>query len=991
MIFSRSRRRGATGSRAARSLPGHLPFERLNADLVADLSGGRILPASGRAADADTALHGQSRRGATSPSDRARRRSDHARRRRSRPEAIQDAFEPLTEAREYFYPVETASARSDPGRAEHGGRGSGRRIGRTDSQGAAHLGRDRESRWRPRSRRPSPPCRPPWPSSGPTCWAASSANRPWRWWRPSRSWPGSAAAWPPTKNTWAAGRPSSPGGGSGSRRFCRRFSRTAASSAACHFTLDGGRFPTGNQSKIRWEGAGGTLRSNRSPGCRWTPRGPRASATCPSGWPRHGPGRHADGRVRPLAGPVEPLVRRSAADEPLRFRAGEGSSASSAYFEDTAGLGPGRPIRPRPVSLALPGRSGRERPARPDLSLGPLPRPPAAVDAIDALRCMAASDSRRLRRRRRATDALRAAVDDLARAMHVERLAGRGRTTRRSASRRAWTRPSAERRRGPATTRRRGNGWPCSASIRAVSPGVMKTAWNDAIGRRPTPARVDVPAMGFAWVGARDGRPETIRAETTRPRRPFWRRQPPAAASAAGRGERPAKRVLRGDDRPGDRRDPSDPRLSRLAETGSPCSWPLRSPGTAVEPDGSMSPEEDEPAIRVMAAERIEVETASGRGPDHQPRSARWIGEAIGWPVSSRRCGPGVAVRVLEVDIELAPEREPGPDPWQSYYAVRFAWDDSTAELRRSVNLMSWPTEARGSKRRTSSKSAAQSPNDDSDRRAALSPAVRPRGRWTACWWSAARRRAGFGWASASICPIRSPRRSIFSRLARCTVDSALPPTSDSGWLFHVDAPNVMATGWAAARAATAELVGFRVRLLETEGHATRRCGSGRSADRSRPDKPISWATRSGELDIDDDDPHRSSTNGPGSRSPLGRVRRLVKSDQSESPWTEVTRTRSQARTARHSTRVESQLRTAHTMIITIDGPAGAGKSTVARALADGSDSSISTRARCIGRLPWPGCDEGVDWQRPEAAGRAGRDARHRTGRRSGLARTAKT
>ncbi|GAG33984.1 unnamed protein product, partial [marine sediment metagenome] len=49
--------------------------------------------------------------------------------------------------------------------------------------------------------------------------------------------------------------------------------------------------------------------------------------------------------------------------------------------------------------------------------------------------------------------------------------------------------------------------------------------------------------------------------------------------------------------------------------------------------------------------------------------------------------------RVLEFDIRLDVEREPDPDPWNSYYALRLAWGDATAEMCRSVHLTSQSTD----------------------------------------------------------------------------------------------------------------------------------------------------------------------------------------------------------------------------------------------------------------------------------------------------------
>jgi alpha-mannosidase len=43
------------------------------------------------------------------------------------------------------------------------------------------------------------------------------------------------------------------------------------------------------------------------------------------------------------------------------------------------------------------------------------------------------------------------------------------------------------------------------------------------------------------------------------------------------------------------------------------------------------------------------------------------------------------------------------------------------------------------------------------------------------------------------------------------------PPPASSGWLFHLDSRNVVATSWEPI-ATDGRLDGFRVRLLETEG-----------------------------------------------------------------------------------------------------------------------------------------------------------------------------
>ena len=44
--------------------------------------------------------------------------------------------------------------------------------------------------------------------------------------------------------------------------------------------------------------------------------------------------------------------------------------------------------------------------------------------------------------------------------------------------------------------------------------------------------------------------------------------------------------------------------------------------------------------------------------------------------------------RIVELEIELQPDRLPQGDPWSDYYALRVAWPDEFAELGRSLMMM---------------------------------------------------------------------------------------------------------------------------------------------------------------------------------------------------------------------------------------------------------------------------------------------------------------
>ena len=60
---------------------------------------------------------------------------------------------------------------------------------------------------------------------------------------------------------------------------------------------------------------------------------------------------------------------------------------------------------------------------------------------------------------------------------------------------------------------------------------------------------------------------------------------------------------------------------------------------------------------------------------------------ASAWPAFDRRRRCGLAGALIDVEIELDDIEEPRTDPWNSYYAARFAWPSETAELWRGVGL----------------------------------------------------------------------------------------------------------------------------------------------------------------------------------------------------------------------------------------------------------------------------------------------------------------
>ena len=264
-----------------------------------------------------------------------------------------------------------------------------------------------------------------------------------------------------------------------------------------------------------------------------------------------------------------------------------------------------------------------------------------------------------------------------------------------------------------------------------VNPLSFSTAcYLDAAGRSESPAqaRVEVPAMGFAWAG-----PETRPREPgpATPKKSFWSRRPQAQPPLAERTEE-GMYMLRNeffeatiDPATGAIRAVHDYRTrgNRLAQQIA-----LRMPGPTVQLaryGGTKKTEEQD--YSVMAADEVRVDapgptlgriTSRGRLVDREGKRLAGFVETM----TARR-----GSRVLEIEIELAPERVPEASPWNSYYAARFAWHDSTAELHRSVGMMSVATEApRIEAPAFRRRPLGAGPHDDPHRRPALSPAFRP-------------------------------------------------------------------------------------------------------------------------------------------------------------------------------------------------------------------------------------------------------------------------
>ena len=172
--------------------------------------------------------------------------------------------------------------------------------------------------------------------------------------------------------------------------------------------------------------------------------------------------------------------------------------------------------------------------------------------------------------------------------------------------------------------------------------------------------------------------------------------------------------------------------------------------------------------------------------------------------------------RVIEVEIELDPQRQPDADPWNSYYAARFAWGQDAPTLYRSVNQATLATDAaqlesphfveiRGETGRTTVLTAGLPYHRRRGLRK-LDSLLIVRGE------TARRFRLGIG------IDLAQPMAAALDFAAPSPmIPVAARPRNDSAWLFHLDSRAVIATHWEPVLEG-GSVAGFRVRLLETEG-----------------------------------------------------------------------------------------------------------------------------------------------------------------------------
>ncbi len=201
-------------------------------------------------------------------------------------------------------------------------------------------------------------------------------------------------------------------------------------------------------------------------------------------------------------------------------------------------------------------------------------------------------------------------------------------------------------------------------------------AVQESAGRRL--AVVDVPGVGFAWIGAGSASPP----KPKKPPRPL----------AAGNVLENEHMKVSINSATGAIQSIHDyvQRYNRLS-----AQLAFRVPGPKPRPGDVWQDPEEQAIYSVMAADSVEVTqtgpalgeiTARGRLLDQEGRRLAGFVERFQLLRGSR---------VLWWDVDMEIDETPQDDPWESYYAARFAWRDDFAELWHDVGLSSQSSDAR--------------------------------------------------------------------------------------------------------------------------------------------------------------------------------------------------------------------------------------------------------------------------------------------------------
>ncbi|MBN2295811.1 MAG: hypothetical protein JXM70_25495 [Pirellulales bacterium] len=244
----------------------------------------------------------------------------------------------------------------------------------------------------------------------------------------------------------------------------------------------------------------------------------------------------------------------------------------------------------------------------------------------------------------------------------------------------------------------------------------------------------------------------------------------------------------------------------------------LRLPG--MNSGEHVSADDDEAHYSIMAADELSVARCDKKVGEMLARGRLVDREAKTLATFTQTTRVRRGSRVIELDIEIESQQQPSRNPWDSYYAARFAWNDATADVFRDVNSTSHSTEAvrlesprfvdiRGHKTRSTILSGGLPYHRRFGLRK-LDTLLIVAGE------TASRFQLGIG----IDLPQAVTAATDFLAPEIVVNQTAPPPMNPTGWLFHIDVRNVIATDWQPLEE-DGRLVGFASRLLETEGRKT--------------------------------------------------------------------------------------------------------------------------------------------------------------------------
>ena len=328
----------------------------------------------------------------------------------------------------------------------------------------------------------------------------------------------------------------------------------------------------------------------------------------------------------------------------------------------------------------------------------------------------------------------------------------------------------------------------------------------------PRRAIVEIPPLGFAWVAQKN--PAQGDAPPNEPKKSGWglfKKAPPPPQPIAVENSLINEHLIVAMNRETGGiqaiRIPNK-RGNRLSQQ---VGFRL---GNAVTNDGW----DDTPSYTRMVADELKITVAStvlgeftSRGrllDDNEQVIAKFTQVTRLWAGSS----------VVEIDLTLDPVTLPKADPWNSYYALRWAWSDELLELYRDVHETRHRTDAKRleSPRFVEIASEVERttllvnglPYHQRTGYRMLDTLLITRGE------TARRFRVGIS--------VDLPNPAIAARQFAAPAPQIVAPAtpaSPSGWLLHVDARQVLVTGLEPLTE-NSRVVGLRCRLLETAGLA---------------------------------------------------------------------------------------------------------------------------------------------------------------------------